>query len=120
MEIEREMGAVNGNVVFQRKFYLPIKRVCHRANAGPEHPVMNNEQICSAFCRSLQRTGGSIDSGRDFCEPAGVLKLQSVERVYVILNLRNAQVRIAVLDNLLHRTHAMTLPSRCNFGSDFA
>ncbi len=82
--------------------------------------MMDNEQVGAAFHAFLQCAAGDIHCRRNFIYLAGILQLQAVERILVILNFAKPQIRIAITDDLVQSSHTMTLPSRANFGSEFA
>jgi hypothetical protein len=120
MQIEREMSAVNRDIIFEGELQLPTQRSGHGTQARPKHSVMNNEQVGTAFGRLLQCAAGEIHCRRNFLYRAGILQLQAVECVLVILNFLKPQIRIAITDDLVQSGHIITLPRRGNFGSEFA
>ena len=120
MQIEREMGAVNREIIFERELQLPAQCSSHGTQARPKHPVMDNEQVGAALCAFLEGAAGDIHCRCNFLYLAGILHLQAVERVLVILNFAKPQIGIAVTDDLVESSHIMTLPRRANFGSEFA
>src|SRR5438477_12193485 len=115
MQIEREMSAVNREVIFERELQLSVQCFGHGTQARPKHSVMNNEQVRFASRAFLQCAAGYIHCRRNFLYPAGILELQTVERVLVILNFAQPQMGIAITDDLIQSSHPMTLPSRGNF-----
>src|SRR5438105_8041551 len=96
-----------------------MQSLCHGPQARPEHSVMNNEQVRFASRAFLQCAARYIHCRRNFLYPAGILELQTVERVLVILNFGQPQIGIAITDDLIQSSHTMTLPRRANFGSEF-
>src|SRR6476660_3379586 len=120
MQIEWEMNAVNGEIIFERKLQLPAQRFGHGTQARPKHSVMNKEQVSAALRAFLQSAAGDIHCRRNFLYRARILQLQTVERILVILNFAKPQIRIAITDNFVQSSHTMTLPRRANFGSEFA
>src|SRR6266496_6649714 len=120
MQIEREMSAVNREIIFERELQLPAQCSSHGTQARPKHPMMDNEQVGAAFCAFLQRAAGDIDCRCNFLYLAGILQLQAVEGILVIMNFAQPQIRIAITDDLVQSNHTMNLPSRANYGSEFA
>ena len=90
MKIEREMGAVEREVVLERELQRAM-RARDRLQPRPEQTVMHDEQIYLLLDRHLHRPPRGIHRGADLRHRAGVLNLQAVERVRVILDLGEAQ-----------------------------
>src|SRR5437868_8407910 len=101
MQIEREMSAVNREVTFERELQLPAQRFGHRTQARPKHPMMDDEQVGAAFRALLQCAAGDIHCRRNFLYLARILQLQAVERILVILNFAEPQIRIAITDDVV-------------------
>src|SRR5438132_12664323 len=120
MQIEREMSAINRDIIFKSERQLPAQGLGHGTQPRPKHPMMDDEQVGAAFRALLQCAAGDIHCCRNFPYLARILQLQAVERILVILNFAEPQIRIAITDNLVQSSHSMTLPSRANFGSEFA
>ncbi len=82
--------------------------------------MMDKEQIGAALCAFLEGAAGDIHCRCNFLYLAGILHLQAVERILVILNFAQLQIRLAITDDFVQGSHTMTLPSCANFGSEFA
>ena len=55
MQIERQMRAVEREIVFHRQLERAIKRAGDRLQSGPEQTVMHDQQINSVLDRHLDR-----------------------------------------------------------------
>src|SRR5207249_1834347 len=105
MQIEWEMSAVNGEIIFERELQLPAQRFGDGTQARPKHSMVNNEQVSAALRAFLQSAAGEIHRRRNFRYLAGILQLQAVERILVILNFAKPQIGIAITNDLVQRGH---------------
>ena len=70
---------------------------------------MHDEEIYSARDRQVDRLRGRVNRRAQLCDGAGVFDLQSIERIWPIADLANAQMFVRVGNNLTERSHARSL-----------
>src|SRR2546421_11811165 len=100
MDIERQMSAVECNVIFEREPQLPAQRASNRLYSRPEQPVMHNQKIDVSLLSLGQHARRNINRPADARHPAGVFDLESVKGVVPITHMANTQKAGRVTDNL--------------------
>src|SRR2546430_489361 len=100
MDIEREVGAVEGKIVLKDLFEHSPATARDRLQAWPEQAVVDDEKIHAALDREIDSASGGIDSRADFRDRARVLDLQPVQRIRPIIDLAYAQMLVGVGDDL--------------------
>ena len=70
---------------------------------------MHDEEIYSARDRQVDRLRGRVNRRAQLCDGAGVFDLQSIERIWPIADLANAQMFVRVGNKLTERSHARSL-----------
>ena len=105
MNVERQMRAVERDVVFECEFQLPPQCVCHWAQSRPEQTVMHDQKIDIFICGFGQDARRDIHRRANFRRAAGVFDLQTVQRIVPIADFANAQVVVGVLNNFRQSRH---------------
>jgi hypothetical protein len=67
---------------------------------------MDDEKIYAALDRKVDRAGGRIDGRADSRDGAGVLDLQTVQRIRPIIDFADAEMLVGVGDDLRESRHA--------------
>ena len=97
MRIERQMRAVDRQIVLNAQAGLLKHALRHRLQAAPEEPVMNQQQVSPARHGFANHRQAGIDGGDDFGHLAfAILHLQAIERIAVIGDLGDAKFRINI------------------------
>lgn len=99
MGIERKMGAVNGEVVFEEEFEELVTLAGPGMGGTPEETVMDDEEIGAGVNGFADGGDGGIDGGGDFGDGAVVLDLESVDRTGVVGKLLSLQSALAMADD---------------------
>jgi hypothetical protein len=84
VEIEREMGTVNGHVAVDGEGELAKIRAGEGLKAGPEKTVMDEEKVDAFLLRDAKGGFAGIDGGADARDDAAIGKLKAVKRVWPI------------------------------------
>ena len=101
MEIEREVAAVNGEAGIERDFDFLEDGTRPGLEAGPEHAVVNDEQICACGDGLFDYGKRGVHCGDDFGDLAfTVFELEAVEGVGVVGDLRDAQFGVEMGDEV--------------------
>src|SRR5260370_12681845 len=111
MQIEWQVRAVKGDVVFKGQFQLSVQRARHRLQTRPKQSVVHEQKIEMFFGGFLQGGCRPIDCCTDFCHAPRVFDLQTVERVFPIANFAHTQIFVCVFDDLSECWHAAILCS---------
>src|SRR4051812_35039548 len=106
MNVEREMSAIEREIVTQNQVEHTPAPARDRLQAGPEKSVMNDEEIYAFRDGRLDGTHGSVHGRADFRDDAGVLDLKAVESVWPIVNFARPQMLICIGNNLAEARHA--------------
>src|SRR4051794_23901177 len=96
MDIERKMGAVDGEIASENLLEHPSASTADRLEPGPKESVMDDEQIHAALDRALDRPRGGIYRRADLRNRARVLHLQAVQSILPIVDFANAQMFVRV------------------------
>src|SRR2546421_11927734 len=99
------MGAVKREVVFESELQLASQTAVDRLQARPEQSVVHNQKINVFPGGSSQNTSGDINCGADFRHAPGIFDLQTVKRVWPVLDAPNAEILVRVFDNFRKRRH---------------
>jgi len=67
---------------------------------------VNDEEVHAALDRQIDGAGGGIHGGADFCDCAGVLDLQTIQRIRPIIDLAKAQMLVRIGNDLRQGGHA--------------
>src|SRR6185295_10037949 len=65
MNIERQMRAIQREIVLERDSQLSSQNAGNRLKALPKQTVMHDQEVDAAFCREGQGAGGSVHGGSD-------------------------------------------------------
>lgn len=86
MEIQRQMGAVDGEIVLNQEPQHLMVLARPRLSWAPEQTVMNDEQV--GLGRDCEADGGQggVDGGGDSCDLPAVLHLKSVDSTGVVVD----------------------------------
>jgi hypothetical protein len=101
--IEREVGAVDGEVVFEEEFEEGVAFAGPGMGGAPEEAVVNDEEIGAGGDGFLDGGGGGVDGGGDFGDGAVVLNLEAVDGAGVIGEFGGAEVAVAMGDDGMKR-----------------
>src|SRR5436190_10755183 len=97
MRIQRQMGAVNSEVVVQQQLDHLVPFIGPWVACSPKKAMMHNEQIGFRFDRFVDRRKAAVDRCRYFCDAAAVLHLQSVYSAGPIFKVFRRQSAVAIL-----------------------
>src|SRR5262245_37797226 len=100
MDIQREVRAVEREVVFKCEPQLPAQGTSYWLQSWPEQTVMDDQKIDVPFCGLDQNACRSVDGRADVRDPAGIFNLQTVKRIVPIAHVANAQKAIRVTNNV--------------------
>lgn len=101
VEIEREMAAVNGEAGIQGDFDFLKDGAGPGLEAGPEHAVVDDEQIGTGGDGFFHHRQRGIDGADDLGDLAfAVFELEAVEGVGVVRDLGDAQFGVEVGDEV--------------------
>jgi hypothetical protein len=100
MNVEREVGAVDGEVVLERALEQAPASAGYWLEARPEESVMHNEKVYSALDGGVDRASGSIDRRSEFRDAAGILELQTVQSIRPVGDFTEAQMFVGVGNDL--------------------
>src|SRR5881227_3343829 len=109
MDIEREMRAVERDVVFERKPQLSAQRASNRLQSRPEQPVMHNQQIDVSLLSLGEYARRNIDRSADARHAAGVFDLEAVQRIVPVAHFPNTQKVVSVSDNFRKWRHDVSV-----------
>ena len=87
MDIEREMRAVESQVVLESALQETPAAAGERLQSRPEQAVMDNEKIDPLLDRRINRPGRGIDRGPNFRHVARVPDLETIQRIRPVLDL---------------------------------
>src|SRR5262245_41671164 len=113
MDIQREMRAVKGDVVFKCDQQLMTQRASYRLQPGPEQSVMHDQKISLSLCSLRQNARRNINRRSDARDTTGIFDLQTIKRIVPIANVTNAQILVGVTDNLGKRRHSTQCRGVC-------
>ena len=99
MGVEREMGAVDGEVVFHQEPEEFAAFAGPWNGASPEESVVDDEEIGPGFDSFLHGGEGRVHRRGDAGDGTVVADLESVVRAVVVAELGGAKGRVAVTDN---------------------
>jgi hypothetical protein len=105
MDIEREMGAVEGKIVPENLFEHAPAAARDRLQARPEQAVVDNEEVHAAPDGKIDRADRGIDGRAYFRDRAGILDLQTVQGIRPIIDLAKAQMFVRIGDDLREGSH---------------
>ena len=101
MEIEWEVAAVNGESGIERDFDFLEDGAGPGLESGPEHAVVDDEQISACGDGFFDDGQGGIHGGDDLGDFAfAVFELEAVEGVGVVCDLRDAQFGVEMGDEV--------------------
>jgi len=103
MEIQRQVRAVNSEVVLHERLDEQAFLAGPWMLRVPKQAVMDDEQIGLRLSRHSHRGQGGVDRRGDAAHTPVVLHLQAVVRAVVVFNFADAQGAVAVLDDLLQQ-----------------
>src|SRR5947208_14388017 len=109
MDIEREMHAVERDVIFERKPQLSAQHASNRLQSTPAQPVMHNQQIDLSLLSFGQYAGRNINRRADQRDPARTFRLEPVKRVVPIAYFSNAQKVVGIIDHVRECRHGASL-----------
>ena len=78
VRVEREVRAVDGEVVIQGLFQLIVERTGVGGGSVPEEPVVDNKEVGAGFDGEPKRFGSRVNGGGDLRNGAVILELQAV------------------------------------------
>src|SRR5262245_41336330 len=113
MDIQREMRAVKGDVVFKCDQQLVTQRASYRLQPGPEQPVMHDQKISLSLCSLRQNARRNINRRSDARDTTGIFDLQTIKRIVPIANVTSPQIPVSVTDNLGKRRHSTQCRGVC-------
>jgi hypothetical protein len=105
VKVERQMNAVERQIIIKRKFERALPCASDGLQPRPKQAVMHHEKIDPLRHRQLHRSSRRVDGGANFRDRAGIFDLQAVERIWVVLDLREAQTGVGKTDYLIERRH---------------
>jgi hypothetical protein len=100
MDIEREMSAVEGEIVVENLVEHSPAAACDRLQARPEQAVVDDEKVDAAGDCKIDRPSGGIHSRANLRDCAGVLDLEAIERIGPIVDLADPQMLVGIGDDL--------------------
>lgn len=101
MEIEGEMAAIDGEAGIEGDLDFLEDGAGPGLEAGPEHAVVDDEEVCPCGDGFFDDGQGGIHCGDDFGDfTFAVFELEAVEGVGVVRNLCNAQFGVEVGDEV--------------------
>ena len=99
MSIQRQVRAVNGEVVLDQAAHQLVAFPGPRVGGPPEKPVMHQQQVRLGRRRQPDGRQARVHRRGDPGHRAAILDLQAVGGPVVILHLGRAQQPVAVADN---------------------
>ena len=96
MSVQRQMRAVNGNVVFHQHPQDLIALARPGAHPAPEKTVMDHQQIRAGITSHFDGARTDIHRGGDPRDLAGVLHLQAVHGFGPVLEFLHLQQSLAI------------------------
>src|SRR5262245_41577615 len=105
MQIERQVCAVKGDVVFKSEFKLSAQRSGDRLQTWPKQTVMHDREIDILFCRDCQDACRSVDARPNPGHVPRVFDLQTIQRVVPVAYFTNPQKIIGIVNDLSERRH---------------
>ena len=112
MDVERKVGAVEGQVVLQSPFQHPSPAARDRLQSRPEQAVVDNEKIDPALDRRIDRPRGGINRGANPGDGAGISDLQPIESIGPIFDLPDAKEIATIIHQLVHGCHRVSSTQR--------
>jgi hypothetical protein len=100
MEIERQMRAVEREVVVQRTFEHSPPATGDRLQSRPEQTVMHDEKIYPALDRRVERARRSIHRRANPGHRAGIFELQTIEGIRPVFDIGDTKESVAVIHQL--------------------
>ena len=96
MRVERQVRAVNSDVVIEQQPQQLVAIAGPRMRRPPEKPVMYDQQIRPGGDRFFDRGRRGIDCGSDVRHAAAILRLQAVHRAGPVLERLGLEGAVAV------------------------
>src|ERR1700686_2617214 len=90
-----------------------MQRLRDRLQSRPEQSVVHEQKIDAFLYGFAEDARGDIYRRTDSCDAAGVFDLQSIERVWPVLDLANAQIFVGIFNYFGERRHLPKFASRC-------
>src|SRR5215831_17768125 len=109
MNVQREMCAVEDDVIFKCDPQLPAQRASYRLQPWPEQSVMHDQKIDVSLLSLGQNGRGYINRCTDTRNSAGIFNLETVKRIVPVAHFTNAQNAVRVTDNLQERCHDLSV-----------
>ena len=100
VEIERNVRAVEGDVVSDEAGDAPVGRPREGTEATPEEPVMHQQEVGPLLRRQLHGRFAQVDRSGQARHFACVLDLQAVQRLRSVRDVSNAQIAVEVPDQV--------------------
>lgn len=91
MGIERQMGAVDGEVVFQQELKEFVAFAGPGMGWAPEESVVDDEEIGLGGDGECDGGEGGIDGGSDAGDGAVVFDLEAIEGAVVVFDVAGAE-----------------------------
>lgn len=86
MDIEREVAAIDCEVIIDCQFEFSERRAGMALEAGPEKAMMNNEEVGTGAYGLADGAFGSVDGGGHAGDFAVVGELETVEGIGVVFD----------------------------------
>src|SRR6185503_694706 len=103
--IEREVRAVESNVVPYESGDAPVSRSHDGLQAAPKQTVMDQQQINALHRRELDRCFTQIDCSADAAHFSRVLDLESIQCLRIVGDVPNVEILIQI-GRQISETHA--------------
>src|SRR4051812_34793138 len=84
MSVEGQVRRVNGDIVAEEFSEFVIGRSGDMSEAGPEHPVVNDQKICMGSHRSINCSTREVDGGCDAMDFGFVFELEPIQRQRIV------------------------------------
>src|SRR5688572_4359575 len=100
MHVERQVGGVHRNVVFDEELQTPVPPGGDRYGSVPEKSVMNQQQVAARRGSLSYGLGGCVDGGRDLGHLPRILDLETIPCRRIINDLRASQCLVEIENNI--------------------
>src|SRR5437773_7926103 len=105
MEVERQMGSVDGDIIREKKRQPLITWPNDGEGICPEHTVVKQEHAGISLDGIANYGQRKVHSGRDMGDLASVRELKPIHRRRIVLDLRCSKLGVEKSDDFGKRCH---------------
>jgi hypothetical protein len=103
--VQRQVRGVDGDVVIEQSLESTVDDAADRLRAGPEHPVVHEQEVGSGVDRAVYRAAREVHRRRHLLHAPRVLELQPVERAAVVGRVARREQVVEVANEVGKRKH---------------